>query len=359
MVTLSVLDQVPVFEGSDAATAIQESLDLAIAVERLGYQRFWIAEHHGTRTLACPSPELLTAIVAAHTRTIRVGPGCVVLPHYSPLKVAESFCLLQTLFPNRIDLGIGRGPGTDPQVSKVLNPSVSVSTKQYAEQVEELVNFLTQNFAENHPYKYIPVIPDGTSVSELWLLGSSLNGAQLAASSGLSFCLAQFINNRTHPEITEAYRRDFRPSSLLSRPRVSLAVRVLCAESAEEAQQLALSFWATCLRSRKHSPHLTTGVSPLVPSLETALHYHYTNQDYAYMHDNQLMMISSNPIQVKEHLMQLVEIYGVDELVILTICPTYQARLRSFQLLARAFDLTPATDPDDESVQQSVSTFGK
>lgn len=340
MITLSVLDQVPFFQDRTATQTINESIALAQATERLGYQRFWIAEHH-SGALTCASPEILVAAVAANTTRIRVGSGGVMLTHYSPLKVAETFRMLHTLFPDRIDLGIGRGPGANAEICKVLRPDgMSVAKHQYPQQVGDLIGFLENSFPEGHPYQGIRAMPDGPGSPEVWLLGAGPQGAvEIAASLGLSFSFAQFLHNRTHQQVLQIYRQQFRPSRFSSHPRASLAVRVLCADTEEEARRLASSFWLICLATQGgDKTHLLPKATPRVPTAEEAATYHYTEQDNAYIYENQLMMLTGTPRQLRERLAELAELYGVDELVITTTCSDFRARIHSYELLAEVFE---------------------
>jgi luciferase family oxidoreductase group 1 len=278
MIALSVLDQVRFFRGSTASETISESIALALEVERLGYQRFWIAEHHSMGHFACASPEILAAVIAAHTARIRVGSGGVMLSNYSPFKVAETFRLLHTLFPGRIDLGIGRGAGANPPALDALNPSHNAGeTDHYSQQVQDLVGFVQNNLPETHPYYGAWTMPDGPGSPEVWILGSGESSMEIAADQGLPFCFAQFIHSKARPHIIAAYRQHFRPSYSLPAPRASLAVRVLCAENAEQAQQLARSFWLVCMREYKgpYFLHATESVAR-APSMTEALAYTYT-----------------------------------------------------------------------------------
>jgi luciferase family oxidoreductase group 1 len=340
MLTLSVLEQVPVVCGCTAAEAMQETIALAQAVERLGYRRFWLAEHHNGGLLACPVPEILAAAVAANTTHIRVGSGGVLLHHYSTLKVAQTFRMLHTLFPNRIDLGVGRGLAVNPDVRKLLGLSTTStgSGDPYAQQVQDLIGFVENGFPDDHPYGHIRVMPDGLGSPEVWLLGSGFNSVEIAASLGISFSFAQFINRHPLPKVIAAYRQRFCPSASLSEPRASLAVRVLCADSEREAQKLALSFWLVSLKAAKEKKE-----APCLPSIEEASCYPYTEQDLALAREDALMMVAGDPIQVKTVLTGMAKLYGVEELVILTTCPDFKARLRSYQLLAEAFELKPVS----------------
>ncbi|HVU71060.1 MAG TPA: MsnO8 family LLM class oxidoreductase, partial [Ktedonobacteraceae bacterium] len=258
MMHLGVLDQVPHFRGRTAAEAIQESVLLAREAEHLGYQRFWIAEHHNLGHFACGAPEILVAAIAAQTTTMRVGSGGVMLPNYSPLKVAETFRLLNTLYAGRIDLGLGRSTGANGLAAQVLQPylppGLTGEQDPYLQQVRVLLAFLAEDQdtrqeppAAETPYPGVRAVPVGAPTPEVWLLGSGQGSAAVAASLGLSFSFAQFVHARPEPRILETYRRNFRPSRHLPSPRTSLAVRVLCAESAEEADRLARSFWQVCM----------------------------------------------------------------------------------------------------------------
>jgi luciferase family oxidoreductase group 1 len=346
VITLSVLDQVPLFHGSTAVEALHESITLAQTVERLGYRRFWIAEHHNMGHFACATPEILATMIATHTTHIRVGSGGVMLPNYSSLKVAETFHMLSTLFPDRIDLGIGRGPGANAPASTALRSYLPVADADlYIQQVQELIGFLENAFPERHPYKEVRAVPDGPGTPEVWGLGAGRNSAEIAASLGLAFCFAQFTHADRAPEVIELYRQRFRPSSFLKKPRTSLAVRVLCAESEEKAKQLALSFWLVSMGAHKKIfAHSQTDFVP-APSFEDAFYYNYSEQEQTFVHEHQLMQIVGDPIHVKTQLTELAHTYNIDELVVLTICPDFQARLRSYELLAEMFDLSP-THPD-------------
>jgi luciferase family oxidoreductase group 1 len=347
MVTLSVLDQVPVFYGSSAAQAIQETITLAQTVERMGYKRFWVAEHHSNDVLACPAPEIFVATIAAHTHQIRVGSGGVMLPHYSPLKVAETFRLLSAMYPGRIDLGIGRGPGAGELTCKALqSQAFSMTNEEYAQQIQELIGFLADALPEDHPYKEVRAMPDGPATPDVWLLGAGPHGAEIAATQGLSYSFAQFFQKQTVPQVLENYRQHFQPSSTLQQARANLAVRVICADTEAEAQRLASSFWRLILAFQGRK---TLAITPegflRIPVAEDTIDDQFTTQDHDYMQENELMMITGNPSQVHNKLTELAELYGVDELTILTICPDLHARIHSYALLAQAFGIQTATQP--------------
>ncbi|MDQ4068559.1 MAG: MsnO8 family LLM class oxidoreductase, partial [Actinomycetota bacterium] len=228
---LSVLDQVPVPAGSAAADALAETLALARAVEAMGYRRYWLAEHHGTRSLASTAPEILVGAVAGCTSTIRVGSGGVLLSHYSPLKVAEVFRTLAVLHPGRIDLGVGRHPGGDAVTEAALQylPGVP-SDERYVDKVVDLLGFLSDRLEPGHPFEQVPAMPDGVPAPPVWLLGSSSHSGAVAAYLGLPFAFAHFITPAFGPQVLHAYRRGFQPSAHASAPRALVAAGVMCAD---------------------------------------------------------------------------------------------------------------------------------
>src|SRR5579885_1841155 len=221
--SLSVLDQSPMRHGGTASQALRETVELARAVEGLGYKRYWVAEHHNTGSFAGTAPEILIGQIAAATSTIRVGSGGVMLSHYSALKVAETFRVLSAFYPGRIDLGIGRAPGSDQRTAVALaDPKPIADINQFPRQVADLVGFLTQRLPEDHPFAGISAQPGPApaNVPEIWLLGSSDYSAQLAAAMGLPFAFADFFGNAGDygPRVAALYRDRFRPSDCLSEP---------------------------------------------------------------------------------------------------------------------------------------------
>jgi luciferase family oxidoreductase group 1 len=334
---LSVLDQSPIKSGDTAAEAIHETLELAQITDSLGYHRYWLAEHHSTRGLAGSSPEVLIGQVATRTSGIRVGSGGVMLSHYSSLKVAENFRMLETLFPGRIDLGIGRAPGSDQQTARVLAHDHNAhDVDLFPKKVADLIGFLHNSFEAGHPFTGIRAMPDGPGVPELWLLGSSDHTAALAAHFGTAFAFAHFINSLDYAESVGAYVKRFRPSPYLSGPRASLALFVVCADSEAEANRLARSRDLFVL-------WLNTGRPGPYPSVEEAEAYPYTERELAIVQCNRQRVIAGDPEQVRDRLLTLGGQCGVDEFVILTITHDFKARVRSYELLAQAFDLRPRT----------------
>ena len=342
---LSVLDQSPVREGQTPGEAIRETLDLAQAVDRLGYHRYWLAEHHSTPGLADAAPEILIAEVAARTRRIRVGSGGVMLTHYSPLKVAEQFRMLETLHPGRIDLGIGRAPGSDartalalrrgaeaPRSARVPDPWAEDEVARFPDQVGDLIGFLTDTLPPEHRFATVRAMPAGDGVPEMWLLGSTDASAACAAHFGTAFSFAHFINADGGAAVTRAYARAFRPSPALPAARASAAVFAVCADTESEAERLSRSRDLFIVR-------LYTGRPGPYPSAEEAERYPYSPRELAIVEHARQRTVAGTPERVRARLLALAADYGVDELVVVTITHDPKARLRSYELLAEAFAL--------------------
>jgi len=334
-VVLSVLDQSPIRSGGTAADAIHETFELAQLADRLGYHRYWLAEHHSSLGLAGTTPEVLIGQVAARTARIRVGSGGVMLSHYSPLKVAENFRMLETLFPGRIDLGIGRAPGSDQRTARALAYTTGhIGVENFPDKVADLIGFLHNTLDPGHPHAGIRAMPEGPGAPELWLLGSSDQSAAIAAHFGTAFSFAHFISDDGGAAITHAYARQFRPSPCLAAPRASAAVFVVCADTEAEARRLALSRDLFLL-------WLYTGRTGPYPSPEAAEAYRYTLREQQIVDHNRLRTIAGAPEQVRDRLLALGAACGVNEFVVVTITHDFKARLRSYELLAEAFGLRP------------------
>jgi len=334
---LSVLDQVPIRQGATPEQALAESLELVALAEALGYHRYWFAEHHNAGSLACSTPEILIAAATARTRRIRVGSGGVMLTHYSPLKVAEVFRMLDALAPGRIDLGIGRAPGTDGRTARALGHGPGArGIEHFPEQLADLYGFLADDFPGDHPFHGIHAMPLGERVPEVWLLGSSTVSAQYAAEMGFSFSFAQFISPDGGDRLVRWYQEHFQPSPLFPTPRANLGVSVTCAETAEEALALSWSRW--CWRI-KHNRGLPSGG---IPSVEEARTFPYTDAERDYIAFMRSRSIHGTPARVRDRLEQMAREYNVDEFVVLTITHDPAARRRSYALLANAFGLAPA-----------------
>src|SRR4051795_1914376 len=328
---LSVLDQSPISEGSTGADALRNSIDLARHVEALGFERYWIAEHHGTPMLASAAPEILIAAVAAATKRIRVGSGGVMLPHYSPLKVAEVFSMLSALHPSRIDLGIGRAPGTDPHTMFALQRDRrQAAPDDFPEQLAELLALLENDLPRDHPFARLAALPGGPERPEVWLLGSSPQSALWAAELGLPYSFADFIN----PEgaaIAADYRGRFVDSERLGAPLVSGGVIAICADTDEDAERLASS-------SRMMLSLLRQGRLIEIPPVDKALRYLETRE----RSPGGRRAVIGAPETVRAGIEQVAAEYGADEVLVLTITHDHGARRRSYELIAEAFGLAAA-----------------
>ncbi|MBB3052337.1 luciferase family oxidoreductase group 1 [Prauserella isguenensis] len=321
-VPLSVLDLSPVVSGSDAATSLRNSLDLARHAERLGYRRYWVAEHHNMPGIASSATAVLMGHIADATEHIRVGSGGVMLPNHASLIVAEQFGTLEALHPGRIDLGIGRAPGTDPRTAKALRGHAGPTANDFPQQLADLVRYFDHD--EERPVN--AVVAEGNR-PEFWLLGSSGFSAQLAGQLGLPFSFAHhFSSDNTEPAL-KLYRESFQPSAVLSEPRVLLGASVLCADTDERAQYLARSQQLNFLSLRKGSP------IPL-PSPEEATEYPYTELDRAFIEKNTASAVVGSPETVRERLEQLVAATGADEVIITTMAHDHADRVRSYELVA-------------------------
>jgi luciferase family oxidoreductase group 1 len=264
---LSVLDQSPISEGSTGGDALRNSIDLAQLAESVGYRRYWVAEHHATPMLASPSPEALIGPIAALTTHLRVGSGGVMLPHYSPLKVAETFSMLAGLFPGRIDLGLGRAAGTDPLATFALQRDRrQAAPDDFPEQLLELRGYLEGDLPDQHPFSRVAKLPGDPEAPEIWLLGSSPQSAIWAGEQSLPYVFADFINSEG-AHIAALYRERFTPSPRLPQPKVMVATWALCADTEEEAERLATSSRMALSLLR------TTGRMIPVPTVETATRF--------------------------------------------------------------------------------------
>ncbi|MBK9608437.1 MAG: LLM class flavin-dependent oxidoreductase [Betaproteobacteria bacterium] len=329
---LSVLDQSPVISGGSPAAAIHATIELAIAAERLGYKRYWLAEHHGLAGLADPCPEILLTRVAAATRTLRVGTGGIMLPYYSAFKVAEVFRMLETLFPGRIDLGVGRAPGGDLRTAQAMTSGEYRGAPEFPGQIQDVIGYLSGALPDGHPYQDVLVQPAGAAAPEFWVLGSSDYGGALAAALGLRFTFAHFITAQGGDAVTRAYRQQFRPSAALRAPQAMAAVFVLCAETDAEAERLAAAIDLRRLQ-------MDQGINGPIPTLAEAAAWRYTEADRLRIRQHRQRAVIGSPARVREQLLVLRERYAADELVVVTITGDYASRLRSYELLAEAFGL--------------------
>jgi luciferase family oxidoreductase group 1 len=336
---LSVLDQSPVAEGSTGADALRNTLDLARLTDALGYHRYWVAEHHGGPSLAGPSPEVLIGPIAAATSRIRVGSGGVMLPHYSPLKVAESFSLLAGLYPGRVDLGIGRASGTDPLTTLALQRDRRErAPDDFPQQLAELLAYLEDRLPPDHPFARLsPTLPGLPESPDPWLLGSSPQSALWAAELGLPYAFADFINPGG-AAIAATYRQGFQDSHRRLTPEVAVAAWVICADTDEEAQRLAAS-------SRMTLSLLRRGQLVKVPPPERALAFLAERGERPDGAPAGRRAIVGGPEKVRDGIVALAADYGAGEVVVVTITFDHAARRRSYELIAEALDLPRAAAP--------------
>ncbi len=346
---LSVLDLSPVPAGSSSREALQNTLDLARLVEDLGYSRYWLAEHHNTPLIASSAPEVMIGHVADVTRRIRVGSGGVMLPNQAPLRVAESFRVLEALHPGRVDLGIGRAPGTDPITTLALRRSrEAMGADDFPVRLEELLGFLDGEFPENHPFKRIRAMPDDVPMPEVWLLGTSDFSAQLAAMLGLRYAYAHHIVPENALTSLRVYRENFKPSAHLAAPETLLCVSVLCAETDERAAELARPMELTLLRFRQ-------GRMTRFPSVAEATDYPYTPDERHIIALSRERFFAGSPDRVRKHITTLADRAGVSEIMITTMAHEHADRCRSYELLAEAFSL-PRGSEDSRTSSQSTGT---
>jgi luciferase family oxidoreductase group 1 len=330
---LSVLDQSPIISGHTPAQAVHETIKLAQAAERMGYHRYWLAEHHSIAALADPCPEILATRVAAATSVIRVGTGGVLLPYYSPFKVAEVFRMLEALYPGRIDLGIGRAPGGDQMTALAMGEGRYAAVEHFPEQVQYLVAYLDHDLPREHPFAGVTAMPSGPTSPQVWLLGSSDYSGALAAQLGLRFAFAHFISAQGGEAVMRDYRARYQPSRREPVPQTLLCVFVICAETQDEAQRLAMSIDLRRL-------NMDHGVNAPVPNQQEAANYPYTDTDRRRIAFHRRRVVLGTPDTVRGRLLELCDAYQADELMVLTITGDYESRMRSYKLLAAAFELT-------------------
>ena len=326
---LSVLDLAPVGTGSSGPEALANSLELARVAEGLGYTRYWFAEHHGMPSIASSAPEILIAHVAAGTRRIRVGSGGIMLQNHVPLKAAEVFHTLSALHPGRIDLGIGRAPGTDPTTSRALRP---FDPARFSEQLEEMVGLSRGTLPEDHPFHTVRVIPLEAKLPPIWILGSSGASARYAGEMGMGYSFARHFSPTPPGPAFSAYRESFRPSAEFPKPHIILGVAAVCAESDERAEYHAASMDLMWVRVRRGEFHP-------IPTPEEALAFPYTPQDRAAAATYRALVFVGDPAKVRREIEQVVEETGADEVMITSTIHSHAERVRSYELLAREFGL--------------------
>lgn len=332
-IPLSVLDLAPVPAGSTSSEALRRTVALAQRVERLGYVRHWFAEHHGMPSVASSSPEILIGHVASATTTLRVGSGGIMLPNHPPLRIAEAFRTLEALHPGRIDLGLGRAPGSDYQASRAIR---AVDGERFPALLSELLAFCGQaKFADDHPYGAVHAMPDDVPLPPIWILGSSGASARYAGAAGMGYSFASHFSPAPAAPAFNAYRDAFRPSAQFARPHAILGVAVVCAESEEEADLLATTMDLAWLRIRR-------GEFLPLPSPEDARAYPYTQNERFAVEEYRSRTVIGTPASVKAQIETLVRDSGADEVMVVSNLYDPEARLRSYELLAGAFALQGA-----------------
>jgi luciferase family oxidoreductase group 1 len=340
---LSVLDISPVPSGSSSSDALRNTLDLAKLTDELGYTRYWLAEHHNTALIASTSPEVMIGHVADVTTQMRVGSGGIMLPNHAPLKVAETFRVLEALHPGRIDLGLGRAPGTDSLTALALRRSrEAVYADDFPAQLAELLAFFDDAFPANHPYTRVKAMPDDVETPEVWLLGSSEFSAQLAASAGLRFAFAHHISPEPAIRALRFYRDNFKASRDLAAPYSMIAVSAICAETDEEARELAGPAELTMLRFRSGAR------MEKLPSVAEAREYPYSEEEKLAVREGRQRLTVGSAATVRERLTTLAGQGGVDEIMVTTIVHAHAERRRSYELLAKEFGVAVKTEKAGE-----------
>jgi luciferase family oxidoreductase group 1 len=324
---LSVLDLVPVGTGATASDALRASEALAQQAERLGYLRYWFAEHHGMPGIASSSPEILIEHIASATTRIRVGSGGIMLPNHAPLRIAEAFHTLETLHPNRIDLGVGRAPGTDPVTSRAMRP---FDAEQFPEQLQELIGLSRGTLPPDHPFHPVRVIPGDVSLPPIWILGSSGASAAFAGSLGLGYAFARHFSPAPPGPAVEAYLEAFRPSERFPRPHVILGISVVCADTDDEASRLAGSLDLVWVRYQR-------GEFGTLPSPEEAAAYPWTAYERTVAQSGRARHFIGSAVKVASEIRSIACTTRATEVIVTTMVHDRGARERSYELLMREF----------------------
>jgi luciferase family oxidoreductase group 1 len=331
MIPLSVLDLSPVAAGMTGAQALRNSLDLARLCDSLGYVRYWVAEHHNMPAIASSAPDIMIGQIAAVTSRMRIGSGGVMLPNHAPLMVAERFKVLEALYPGRIDLGLGRAPGTDPATSYALRRRQGINEEDdFLERFQELMLLETRGFPVGHPFHNVRAMPADVPLPPIYLLGSSDYSAQLAGQIGAAFAFAHHFASFPADEAMRLYRDSFRPSVSHDKPHAILGTQVMVADTDEEAERLALTFDLNTVRRAK-------GEYLPLASPEEAAAFDYTPVDRARVAQGRHRISVGSPKTVREKLMPLIEATKADELMATSMIFDHTARKRSYELLAQAF----------------------
>jgi luciferase family oxidoreductase group 1 len=347
VVPLSILDLSPVAAGSTGAQSLRNSLDLARFADRLGYTRYWVAEHHNLPSIASSAPDIMIGQIAAATERMRVGSGGVMLPNHAPLMVAERFKVLEALFPGRIDLGLGRAPGTDPVTSYALRRRQDTGgDDDFLQRFQELILFENNAFPEGHPFRAIRAMPQDVALPPIWLLGSSGYSAQLAAMVGAGYSFAHHFADHDPVEAMLSYREQFKPraalaseasdqrgdSTVRATPYAILACAAVCADSDAEAERLASTIDLNFVRRRR-------GEYLPLESPEQAVAYPYSPAERGLIARNRARLFVGSKATVRERLEAMIAATKADEVMVTTMIYDHAARRHSYELLAEAFAL--------------------
>ncbi|MFJ9521939.1 LLM class flavin-dependent oxidoreductase [Kitasatospora sp. NPDC101801] len=330
---LSILDLATVGVGHSPSEALEATTQLARNAERWGYHRFWVAEHHGMPGVASSTPAVLLAHLGAHTRTLRLGSGGVMLPNHAPLAIAEQFGLLESLHPGRIDLGLGRAPGTDQATARALRRGVAESPDDFPQQLAELLHFMDGDFPDGHPYARLTAVPQGDGRPPVWLLGSSGFSAQLAGRLGLPFAFAHHFSAANTVPALDLYRSSFRPSAVLDEPYALIGVSAVAADDEQQARRLARSAGLAMLRLRRGTPGL-------IPTPDEAEQYPYSPAEADFLDSWLANVVLGAPGEVADGLESLRKRTGAQELMVTSHIHGHEARQRSYGLIAEAYGLT-------------------
>lgn len=324
MIKINILDQSPVISNITPAEAIDQTIDLAKHADVLGYHRYWVAEHHSTHSFASASPEILIPVIASQTKKIRAGSGGVLISHYSPFKIAEQFNLMQSIFPDRIDLGIGRAPGGDKSIMKVLHTSAEDSFLK----TDELINYLL-NSSGNKTYNGVIASPSGIEMPEIWILGTSPDSAMYAARKGLRYAFGSFISDEHMLKCFQLYYQNFQPSVFLKEPYLNLALFVICGETEADAKRMSRS--SECWLAQT----FLKGKNIPFPDEETAFKYNFSFEEKMVIEHRRKSAIIGDVNYVCDKLKSLAKQYAIHEMTIVTITSNHVERKKSYELIAK------------------------
>ncbi|WP_442795132.1 LLM class flavin-dependent oxidoreductase [Pelobium manganitolerans] len=331
-IKLSVLDQTPIRKGSNASESLQESIQLAKLTDRLGYTRYWLSEHHNSKTLASGSPEIMIARLGAETERIRLGSGGMMMPNHSTFRVAENFKVLEGLYPNRIDLGMGRAPGTDRLTAHLLNPSNQFAPKDYIQQLRDLQQLLKDEPLEGISEVKVSAIPIVNTNPDLWILTSSGESALIAAHFGMALSFAQFINPVGCANAIANYKKQFKPSAELNEPQTSVGIFAFCSDDEEKVKRAQALMDYRLLSFERGKFDQIYGYDDIKDEL-------YDAQEQQRILFNRQRMAVGTPAQMKQQIEKLCDDFDTDEIIISTFTENAEDRFRSYELLAEVFDL--------------------